>query len=374
MHAPRLRSSSVVCHRRACRIQCNADARGGGEGGWGSGRGGDGTSGRDNNRDKYSHRFQFIANEFFPVKVARVGEDGCVMLAKEEEREGQQQGSQLERAKYRESSEGGFRTMGSDARALVLWTGGDSLQVLLSQQQQRRRQWQTNNGSDSAAHHHHHQQEGNAPSPVHSLGAVAAAGRPLALSLVLSVLQGCNEEAGLDLILHRVAIVDIERNVFKARLFFGKRFGPTTWDIDCRPSDGLCLAFATQSPVYVSKAVWASHAMSIEKAFDSSSGLRSNARQELDALLNASPVDTFIDIDKRDPESVKFLKRCLHIALEEEDYAMAARIRDHPFMQIQLQIKEAMEKEDVLLANRLKRKLWEEVAKENRDLDENIIL
>lgn len=41
-----------------------------------------------------------------------------------------------------------------------------------------------------------------------------------------------------------------------------------------------------------------------------------------------------------DPEPVKRLKREMAVALSEEDYSSAARIRDHPFMKLAVQIME----------------------------------
>ena len=43
---------------------------------------------------------------------------------------------------------------------------------------------------------------------------------------------------------------------------------------------------------------------------------------------------------KDDPEPVKRLKREMQVALAEEDYTSAARIRDHPFMKLAVQIVE----------------------------------
>lgn len=43
---------------------------------------------------------------------------------------------------------------------------------------------------------------------------------------------------------------------------------------------------------------------------------------------------------KDDPEPVKRLKREMQVALAEEDYSAAARIRDHPFMKLAVQIVE----------------------------------
>lgn len=91
-------------------------------------------------------------------------------------------------------------------------------------------------------------------------------------------------------------------------------------------------------------------------------GLRSRARQDLDATLELTG-DIVRDIQPSDPETVKFLKRCLQVALAEEDYAGAAKIRDHPFMLMQVKIKEALENEDVLEANRLAAQLREMIRK-----------
>ena len=122
------------------------------------------------------------------------------------------------------------------------------------------------------------------------------------------------------MVLKRAAIVDMERNIFKARLFFGpENSTQIAFDIDCRPSDALCLSHATCVPFFVSKAIWASHAMPVDRAFDSSEGLRNRARVDLDATLQLSG-DMVRDIHPTDPEPVKFLKRCLSIALTEEDY------------------------------------------------------
>lgn len=42
-----------------------------------------------------------------------------------------------------------------------------------------------------------------------------------------------------------------------------------------------------------------------------------------------------------DPDPIKRLKREMEVALSEEDYASAARIRDHPFMQLHVRLVEA---------------------------------
>jgi len=70
---------------------------------------------------------------------------------------------------------------------------------------------------------------------------------------------------------------------------------------------------------------------------------------EVDALAqrreradSASAVEIATQLYSDDPEPVKLLKRELAVALQDEDYAAAARIRDHPFMQIMAQMNEAV--------------------------------
>jgi hypothetical protein len=48
-----------------------------------------------------------------------------------------------------------------------------------------------------------------------------------------------------------------------------------------------------------------------------------------------------------DAEPIKRLKREMSVALSEEDYVTAARIRDHPYIQLYLSINEALRKKDV---------------------------
>lgn len=50
--------------------------------------------------------------------------------------------------------------------------------------------------------------------------------------------------------------------------------------------------------------------------------------------------DLFECCRQDDPEPVKRLKREMAVALSEEDYSSAARIRDHPFMKLAVQIME----------------------------------
>lgn len=197
----------------------------------------------------------------------------------------------------------------------------------------------------------------------------------LLLSASLSVAPFFVDLAKSNWTLSHVAIVDLRNGVFIGRLFFGAGDGvgsqaTPVWDCDCRPSDGLWLALTANCPVYVSKAVWASAAIPVEALSDSAGGLnlgggaggmahekrgtqpRGGAAQQAqwrasggagaggdsgggDKLTPAnstgSPLEMLFSDDR---EPVKRLKRELGVALSEEDYATAARIRDHPYMKM----------------------------------------
>ena len=60
----------------------------------------------------------------------------------------------------------------------------------------------------------------------------------------------------------RVAVTEIRDNTFFAKIFLQR--GNEVFAIDARPSDSIALAIRTQSPIYVSKAVFESHKQSME--------------------------------------------------------------------------------------------------------------
>lgn len=180
--------------------------------------------------------------------------------------------------------------------------------------------------------------------------------------------------------LSHMAIIDLRNGIFIGRLFFGAGDGAGStatpvWDCDCRPSDGLWLALAANCPVYVSKAVWDSAAIPAEALTDggvnidpsqgrgqagraggasgqqqaaqwragrgsaagagsagsASIGTGGSAAKLTPVNSDSAPLETLFTDDR---EPVKRLKRELGVAISEEDYTTAARIRDHPYMKI----------------------------------------
>lgn len=169
--------------------------------------------------------------------------------------------------------------------------------------------------------------------------------RPVALDLLWKVLERGQEISKREWKLIRVAIVDIKNSTYIGRLFFGdKETGEVVWDCDCRPSDGLWLSHQAKCPMYVHRRIWRDHksrTRDLVTGDDETArfllGPKAFAAREVEDLTGTKALTT---IRQDDPEPVKRLKREMEVALSEEDYSAAARIRDHPFMKLAMQIVE----------------------------------
>lgn len=209
-----------------------------------------------------------------------------------------------------------------DKKALVLSVGGDTLAGIANQVQRR----------DSE--------------------------RPLALDLLWKVLSRGQEISKKDWRLVRVAIVDLRNNVYYGRLFFGETGADgdkIVWDCDCRPSDACWLSIKAGCPIFIKQDVFDDHAVSIADLM-SSAEEASGATAAMvtgGALLGGGGAEAAEDdssgaslltrIRKNDPDQIKRLKREMEVALSEEDYDTAVRIRDHPFMKLHLGIVRAQQ-------------------------------
>jgi len=152
--------------------------------------------------------------------VARVGDDGSIMLSKinsgrlsepststtissnssSTSRDGEGTSTQRKHWTLRHkidaasmAAESGEHVSNSENRGLVLWTGGDSHQVLLAQQQERRHMELT--GGPLGGHQPDKR-------PGLGLNAAATGGRPYGLSLVLSVVDGASSHIFHTLLLY----------------------------------------------------------------------------------------------------------------------------------------------------------------------------
>jgi bifunctional DNase/RNase len=201
--------------------------------------------------------------------------------------------------------------------------------------------------------------------------------RPLALDLLWQVLQRGQQISKNDWALVRVAIVDLRGGTFIGRLFFGDReIDRIYWDCDSRPSDGIWLALQSKCPVYVSKSVWDIAAVPLSKLVvmsneneldEDEEGVRfytgEGGKMDEDSLKLP-----LLGLKDEDPEPIKRLKRELQVALAEEDYGAAIRIRDHPFMVLYTEIesrrKEGKEAEAEILRDELNKAIQEHEAEE----------
>ncbi|GFR41045.1 hypothetical protein Agub_g1479 [Astrephomene gubernaculifera] len=202
--------------------------------------------------------------------------------------------------------------------------------------------------------------------------------RPMVHDLMFDLLNRAQEVSRGQWQLLRVAVVALENDIFIGRLFFGDAAtGAVMWDCDCRPSDGVYLSLRTGCPFFVARKVWEAAAVPIrmskvhmiaaheagvasaqqqqqgnqglqqqqaqqqqQQAQAASSSSRSSHAQadpqsgDGGSSGAASSADDYTTLKPDDPEVIKLLKRELAVAVREEDYAAAIRLRDHPYMQL----------------------------------------
>eukprot|EP01023_Acetabularia_acetabulum_P025230 TRINITY_DN24173_c0_g2_i1.p2 TRINITY_DN24173_c0_g2~~TRINITY_DN24173_c0_g2_i1.p2 ORF type:complete len:337 (-),score=61.40 TRINITY_DN24173_c0_g2_i1:1859-2869(-) len=185
--------------------------------------------------------------------------------------------------------------------------------------------------------------------------------RPMALDLLYSVLERGKEISSNHWGVLRVAVVELKSNVFHGRLFFGDtRTGKAMWDCDCRPSDGSWIAIKYNVPIYVHKQVWKECARQLSFNQSPEKKLDGSGLEE-----NIDPNDPF-QVRTSDFEVIKLLKREMQVALNEENYAEAARIRDHPFLLIYMRMLESQNEGRVENANKLRKQLEEMISESEK--------
>lgn len=156
-----------------------------------------------------------------------------------------------------------------------------------------------------------------------------------------------------------MAVVGTTQSTFLGRIFFGfddEESDAIAWDVDCRPSDACWLALKTGAPVLVHRAVWESNAEPLSEmgyVVDAATGFETGGSKEREAggmfsAVSDGPGTQQLDVAaltttvlRSDPEPVKLLKLQMRVALSEEDYATAARIRDCAVMRMHVAMKMA---------------------------------
>ena len=191
--------------------------------------------------------------------------------------------------------------------------------------------------------------------------------RPLTVDLLCRVLDQARSVSKTDWTIVRVAITGLAESTFIGRIFFGNRDSDEIiWDLDCRPSDGVFLALKYGAPIYIHEKVWDTVAAPLDELKENAQWQMSHVNKELRAHregdeyeevhMSGKPGDQqssrkkidvaafMTTVRRSDPEPLKLLKMELKVAIAEEDYAAAARIRDHVFMK--LSVASAVAKEE----------------------------
>lgn len=211
----------------------------------------------------------------------------------------------------------------------------------------------------------------------------ASGGRPLSLDLLWQVLQRGQEISRRTWGILRVAVVELRGNTFLGRVFFGDlATGTVAWDCDCRPSDACWLALKSKAPIYIHQQVWEDSAMllrEIQRTAESQRQAEAQLREKTQEMVRlagqmdadmagasageVSPQAIMTTPRPADPEPLKRLKMEMRVALKDEDYAAAARIRDHPWMRLHLSCLKARQRGDEDEAERCERQLQAAISR-----------
>ncbi|KAG7666895.1 hypothetical protein Ndes2526B_g04617 [Nannochloris sp. 'desiccata'] len=193
--------------------------------------------------------------------------------------------------------------------------------------------------------------------------------RPLTVDLLCRVLEQARTVSQKDWTIVRVAITDLAESTFIGRIFFGDSTSEEiSWDVDCRPSDAVFLALKHGAPIYIHEKVWAAVSAPLDELKENAQWQMAHVNRELKAhregdeyqgaLLSGGNPDQqsgrkkldvatlMTTVRRSDPEPLKLLKMELKLAIAEEDYAAAARIRDHVFMKLSVAAATAKEEGD----------------------------
>jgi bifunctional DNase/RNase len=197
--------------------------------------------------------------------------------------------------------------------------------------------------------------------------------RPLTVDLLCRVLDQFRSESKKDWTIVRVAITDLAESTFIGRIFFGDRTTQeVSWDVDARPSDAVFLALKHGAPIYIHEKVWDAVSAPLEELKENAQWQMAYVDRELKAHREGDEyqgalLDEYQGVGKKnsdsgqkkldaatlmttvrrsDPEPLKLLKMELKVAIAEEDYAAAARIRDSVFMKLSVAAATAKEEGD----------------------------
>lgn len=192
--------------------------------------------------------------------------------------------------------------------------------------------------------------------------------------------------------LQRLRIHSLQRQTFLGEITISLSrsqpdLGAQHVTLDCRPSDGMFLAYKLKKPIFVSSSVWddasrpaadilppAEGSEGSRRMQDAGSASRAwyRARGSVGEEATASEdVDPRYDIVGNDPDRIKWLKRQLSVALNEEDYEKAAELRDNKFFAKYLEAIKAGENGRADMKRQLLAELKHEIDEEERQESES---
>ena len=146
--------------------------------------------------------------------------------------------------------------------------------------------------------------------------------RPLTHDLFITALEN------LESSINRVEITSLKEGTYYAKLILESSGSETA--IDARPSDCLALAVRVKCPIYIDEAVVDEAGISVKMVEEKNKELKSEdaveTAENAEASLEAPSVPEISPIAHE--TELASLKKLLEIAIEEENYEEAARLRD----------------------------------------------
>jgi hypothetical protein len=146
--------------------------------------------------------------------------------------------------------------------------------------------------------------------------------RPLTHDLFITALE--NLEASVN----RVEITALKEGTYYAKLILESSGSEVS--IDARPSDCLALAVRVKCPIYIDEAVVDEAGISVKMVEDKNKENKELTEEE--AVENALPLDETPKLPEVSPlaqeTEMANLKKLLEVAIDEENYEEAARLRD----------------------------------------------
>ncbi len=146
--------------------------------------------------------------------------------------------------------------------------------------------------------------------------------RPLTHDLFITALEN------LESSINRVEITSLKEGTYYAKLILESSGSETA--IDARPSDCLALAVRVKCPIYIDEAVVDEAGISVKMVEEKNKELKSEdaveTAENAEASVEAPSVPEISPIAHE--TELASLKKLLEIAIEEENYEEAARLRD----------------------------------------------